>query len=154
MQRKTKLYRELASCVQARLNCQKSNNQEWYCRHTETIDALVDMLPSGSGIDRGTKIDLEKSTSEKLVFNVSFHHMDENGFYDGWTEHVITVRPSLQFDIDLTISGRNRNDIKEYLHEVYSAALLDDIEFDESSQSWISSRWADYKRKTADSASV
>lgn len=84
------------------------------------LDQLVDMLPSGSGIDSGTK--LESASATKIVLTAGFHHMNENGYYDGWTEHKITVRPVFG-GLDITISGRNRNDIKEYLHQVYHDAL-------------------------------
>lgn len=114
---------ELASLCQARHNCVKAGNSDWFTNHTDLILAIVkNYLPSGSGIDNGTKIDLEKSNGEKLVFNTAFHHMDEHGYYDGWSEHVVTVKASFQ-GIDLKISGRNRNDIKEYLHETYALAL-------------------------------
>ena len=123
------LYQELASAVQARLNCIASSDSEWEGKHEERIEALVkNHLPSGSGIDSGTAIDLDKSTGEKLVLTLSYHHMDEMGGYDGWTEHTITVRPSLLFGIDLTISGRDRNRIKDYLYEVYQYALTREVE--------------------------
>ena len=59
------------------------------------------------------------STPDKLVFYTSFHHMNDNGFYDGWTEHTVTVRPSLQFGFNMKISGQNRNEIKYHLHDVF-----------------------------------
>ncbi len=117
----TRLYSELASLVCARLNCIKSDNTEWLAKHEAKILELVkETAPSGSGIDCGTKIDLDASTGEKLVFNFSYHHMNESGIYDGWTEHKAIVVASLQFGFDLTITGRNRNQIKEYLHETFS----------------------------------
>jgi hypothetical protein len=54
--------------------------------------------------------------------------MDDVGYYDGWTEHTLTVRPSLAFGIDLKFSGRNRNQIKDYLHEVFHEALTHEID--------------------------
>jgi len=84
-------------------------------------------MPSGSGIDSGTTLDFDKSSGSKLVFSTSYHHMTEDGMYDGWTEHVVTVKPSLMFGFDLAISGRDRNDIKEYLHEVYHDTLMTDV---------------------------
>lgn len=118
------LYQELASLVQARLNCIQSGNTEWRNNHTSEISRLVDeYMPSGSGIDNGTAIDLGKSTGSKLVFNVAFHHMDENGFYCGWTDHTITITPSFS-NFDIRISGPNKRNIKEYLHDVYSSALM------------------------------
>lgn len=118
------LFRVIASLVQARLNCIASDNQEWLGKHEERILSLVkEYMPSGSGIDCGTKIDLDASNADKLVFTLSFHHMDDNGFYDGWTDHTLTVKPSLTSEFDLSFSGRNRNEIKEYLHDVYGESL-------------------------------
>jgi hypothetical protein len=119
----TPLYREFASLLNAIDNCRKSGNTEWLEKHETSLDALESFLPSGSGINIGTKLDRDKSTSEKLVFSFSFHHMDERGGYDGWTDHVLTIRPSLQFGIDIRISGRDRNQIKDYLYETYGYAF-------------------------------
>ena len=123
-----KLYRKLASLVQAHINCEISGNKEWFEKHEARIEELVkNYMPSGSGFDCGTKIDLDKSTPEKLVFYTDFHHMNEVGYYDGWTEHRITVRPSLAFGFTLTISGKNRNEIKDYIHQVFDCALDEEV---------------------------
>lgn len=115
-----KRYESLARTVQARLNCIKSGNSEWRDRHEEAImEVMRDTAPRGSGIDNGTDIDLDASSGEKLVFTTSYHHMNDAGMYDGWTEHTVTVRASMQFGIDITVGGRNRNDIKEYLHDCF-----------------------------------
>ena len=95
-------------------------NAQWGDIARTRLDQLVNMLPSGSGIDSGTK--LISASASRIVLECSFHHMNENGYYDGWTEHRITVRPTFD-SLDIHISGRNRNDIKEYLHEVYALAL-------------------------------
>jgi hypothetical protein len=124
-----KLYRRIAQLLQARANCLKSGNSEWYDRHDETARKLVaDLMPSGSGWDNGTALDFEKSTSEKLVFYGSFHHMDDGGSYAGWTSHTVVVRPSLTSDFELTISGRNRNEIKDYLADLFYDALSQEID--------------------------
>jgi hypothetical protein len=123
-----KLYAELASRIHARKACQ-GTNAEWFEKHSETIKLLVDLLPSGSGFDNGTKIDLEASHAEKLVFYTSFHHMDENGSYSGWTEHTIVVTPSLQHKINLRISGQNRNEVKDAIHEAFYFALTQDVTY-------------------------
>lgn len=133
-----KTYEHLVSAVQARINCLNSNPvNPWHEKHEETINAIVkQIMPSGSGIDCGTKIDLDKSSGEKLVFTFGFHHMNEGGYYDGWTEHTLTVKSSLQFGIELTISGRNRNYIKEYLYDTYRYALTQTIvhEYDKETE--------------------
>lgn len=119
-----KLYEALASKVDARLNCQKTGNTEWFDKHTDDVERLVDEhMPSGSGVDTGTKLDWERSTGEKLVFTTAYHHMDENGYYDGWTDHDVVVTPSLVFGMRVKITGRNRRDIKDYLGDLYREAL-------------------------------
>lgn len=123
-----KLYRELASLVRARLNCEEAGNKEWFEKHEARIKELVEnYMPSGSGFDCGTQLDLDESTPEKLVFYTDFHHMNEAGYYDGWTEHRITVRPSLAFGFTLTISGKNRNEIKDYIHQAFDCALDEEV---------------------------
>ena len=84
-------------------------------------------MPSGAGIDSGTQIDMDKSRKDRLVFTTSFHHMDEWGGYDGWTEHQVSIRPSLAFGIDIVISEPDRNDVIDYLHEVFDSALRAEV---------------------------
>lgn len=121
MQPKT-LAAHLATAIQARKNCIAASNLEWKQKHEDTIRALSQSLPSGAGIDAGTSIDLDKSTAEKIVLHTAFHHVHESGMYDGWTEHTITIRP--EFDgISVGVSGRNRNDIKDYLTDTFHQAL-------------------------------
>lgn len=117
-------YKTIAGCLSAMTRC----NAEWQGRHADTIETICkDYLPGGSGFDAGTKLDMDASKPDKLVFLTSFHHMDEAGGYDGWTEHRVTVRPSLIHDFVLTISGRDRNDIKDYIAECFSVALRVDV---------------------------
>lgn len=75
-------------------------------------------LPHGSGLDNGVSIDLNRSKSDKIVFNTEFHHMNENGYYDGWTSHSLIVTPKFG-GYDLRITGKNRNGIKEYLYDLF-----------------------------------
>lgn len=118
----------IAGIVQARLNCLARENHEWLARHSETLRQIErDLLPSGSGMDNGTTIDLDRSTADRLVFNTAFHHMHESGMYDGWTSHTVTVRPSFIGDRDIAISGRDRNGIKEYLAETFDHVLGLDV---------------------------
>jgi hypothetical protein len=122
-----KLYQEIAVIIAARINCIKSNNHEWITKHEDRLKELIDLLPHGSGLDGENIINLDKSTSENIVIETSFHHMDENGMYDGWTEHNIIITPSLQHGFILKISGENKNDIKTYLYNIFAMALNEDI---------------------------
>ena len=60
--------------------------------------------------------------------------MNEGGFYDGWTTHDIIVTPSLVTTIDVRVTGRNKNDIKDYLAEMFDDVLTADVvqSYDES----------------------
>lgn len=123
------LYSVLASTVEAVQNCIKAHNEEWLGRHEQTIESLVKQyMPSGAGFDSGTTLDIDASHADKLVFHTSYHHMNDGGYYDGWTEHTVTVIPSLAHRFHLRISGRNRNDIKEYIAETFGIALQEQIE--------------------------
>lgn len=114
-------YSRIANKLVAYDNCLKSNNNEWLARHESDLNELVEnYLPSGSGFDNGTKFNWEESNRNKLVFDTAFHHMDENGYYDGWTEHKVIITPDLLFGFNIKITGRNRNDIKEYINQVFS----------------------------------
>lgn len=89
----------------------------------DILTALVkEHMPSGSGFDNGTTLIDAASSGAKLVFATAFHHMNEHGMYDGWTTHTVIVTPA--FDgFDLRVTGRNRNDIKDYIADAFHAAL-------------------------------
>ena len=94
---------------------------------SELLDAIMRNAPSGSGIDAGIKLAEDKSSANKLTFEASFHHMSEHGMYGGWTEHTCVVTPT--FDgFDVHITGRDRNDIKDYLADVYRYWLTQECE--------------------------
>lgn len=125
----TKLYSELASLIQARLNCLDTGNAEWKLKHEEKIESIVsEYLPSGSGFDSGVRLEIDLSRANRLEFYAPFHHMDEWGGYDGWTEHMVIVTPSLAFGFDLRITGKNKNQIKDHISEVFIHALNTEIE--------------------------
>ena len=99
---------------------------DWQETAEDKLEKALAWIPSGSGIDSGTELDRDESTPEKLIFRFSFHHMNDAGYYDGWTEHKAIVKPSLRYGFDLKITGRNRNDIKEYLDNLFSNWLDSD----------------------------
>ena len=126
---KEKLYVKMAGLVMALRNSVESGREEWVLKHTQALKLLTkDHMPSGAGFDNGTKIVLEECTEEKLVFTTSFHHMNENGVYDGWTEHKVIVKPSLFSGFVLKITGKDRNDTKDYIHASFVDCLYQEIE--------------------------
>lgn len=111
-------------------NCRKSGNADWTGKHSAALESLQRILPSGAGFDAGSKIDLDKSDSGRIVITTEFHHMNDGGCYDGWTDHVITVRPDWQ-GVSISVSGRNRNEIKDYIAEMFGCAMRDVIGYDQ-----------------------
>ena len=91
------------------------STERWESRLKE----IMASAPSGSGIDSGTTLDRDKSTPQRLVFTFGYHHMNDAGYYDGWTEHKAIVTPCILFGIRLRITGRDRNQVKDYLHDVF-----------------------------------
>jgi len=107
---------ELVNALVAKANCQTSRNSEWETKWEKRIEQLLDLLPSGIGFDNGTKLNEEKTCPRsKVVFNTGYHHMNEGGYYCGWTDHRVTVKPDLLHGFTVSISGRNVNDIKDYM---------------------------------------
>lgn len=120
------LYQRIASSFRAYLNCIESGNSLWKDKHELAIfDLCRSELPSGSGFDNGTNFSFDESKPNKLVFVFSFHHMDENGCYDGWTHHKLIVKPDLAFGFTLHITGPDRNGFKEYAYDTFNFILSD-----------------------------
>jgi hypothetical protein len=123
-----KTYQRIAQLLDARQHCKESKNTEWFDKHTDSIEEIVkNNLPSGSGLDAGVVLDFETSNPEKIVLLTSYHHMNENGFYNGWSDHKVIVTPSLAFGMNIKITGENRNDIKDFLFDVFEHDLNYDL---------------------------
>ena len=125
---KMPLYQALARTVLARKNCIILNNHEGFTQQTARLHELAKLLPNGSGIDNGTKIDASASRGDRLVFNLDFHHMNDHGVYTVWTKYRIYIIPDLATDFVVRIVGRNINSIKDDLRDVFFHALRQEVE--------------------------
>ena len=130
------LYRWFAQTVEQHARCVGSTNTRWSKITKRRIDeAVKNGFPSGSGFDCGTRFDLSSHVDQfvksgrvtSLRFIVEFHHMNEVGSYDGWTAHTVTVKPSLASGFDLSVSGPNRNEIKDYIADTFHCLLCDEV---------------------------
>ena len=105
-----------------------SGNDEWCGRWGRILDNIfANIMPSGSGFDAGTK--MVRASDREIVMSAGFHHMNENGYYDGWTEHTIRARATFG-GFDITVSGRDRNGIKDYIADTFHFALSARVRFD------------------------
>lgn len=121
---------EFSGILSAYQSCKKSGNTFYEVIYEDRLNAIIDLLPHGSGIDSGMKFLWDESNGQKLVFSCDFHHMDENGYYDGWSEHKVIITPSFPFGFDIRVTGRDRNGIKEYL----ASLIHDSFHFDREYQ--------------------
>lgn len=125
-----KLYQQLAQTLGAFINCRDGAvaSPDWQDRHEEHLEKLVkEHLPSGSGFDNGTRLDLDESQPDRLVFITSFHHMNDAGYYVEWTDHKVIVKASLAWGFRLLVFGKDKNQIKDYIRNVFQEALSQEV---------------------------
>lgn len=129
----------IASAIQARANCIKSGNKEWQEKWEERLKEMEDRLPSGSGFDRGTKIDLDRSWPYRqpasfITLTTSYHHMNEYGYYTHWSDHELIVRPVFEGSIDITVRGTTAEGEdadegwEDYVSELFHTKLSEIVE--------------------------
>lgn len=123
MKAQMKLAEKIYSLVQAYNNCQKSGNKEWEDKHEAALKKIEkELLPRGAGFDSGTVIGL--CHQEETVFlHTYYHHMNDVGYYDGWSRYTIICKPSF-LGINVEVRGENRNDILDYIHDVFYECLV------------------------------
>jgi len=117
----------LSTASVAKANAETHNNGTWAETWAEIIRQIEkEILPAGGGFDAGTS--LVSATGSKLILSTSFHHMNDGGYYDGWTEHTVTVKARFG-GFDLSISGRNRRAIKYYIGDCFHACLSTRVDY-------------------------
>lgn len=124
-----KVYQEIANRLVSMRSCMESGNLEWLDRHSAALDRLArDFLPSGSGFDVGTSLEVEDSDGHnKLVFTTSYHRLNEAGMYVGWYNYHITVTPDLALGFNIRVRGSKQKKLnhneRDYVEELFAMAL-------------------------------
>ena len=122
----------IASKLNAIENCVNTGNIEWCQRHQESLDSLIsEHMPSGSGFDSGTTLD-DSTRENRIVFNADFHHMNDAGYYVGWTNHQVIITPDLGMGFNIRITGKNRDYIKDHITDMFHHCLGEIIDFPHS----------------------
>ena len=124
MSKKRSLLQAMVEAERAHIVCEANGSRAWSLRWLDYLTSLEKLLPSGSGYDNGSKI--ESVCSTRAVFKTSFHHMDANGFYDGWTDHMVSVIATFDGIEISSISGKNRNGIKDHITDTFLQHLAQD----------------------------
>jgi len=135
-----KVYQQIASKIQAIANCEKSNNVEWFNRHTGDLSRLEkEYFPHGSGFDSIVGTIIEKSSRDKLYIFFNWHCMNDGGYYDGWLNLDLIVTPAFHgFDLKIKwYTKSNDNDknkvqkykplIEEFLYDEWQHTLSQEI---------------------------
>lgn len=132
------LAQEIQGAISALLNSHKHGSPSSVHYWEDYLTAIEqEFLPHGSGFDSGCVISPDESTHDFFVINTSYHHMDENGMYCGWSNHRIKVLPSHIHGIDFKIVSQDHRDpydkrknslksyFMDYLHETFHSILTE-----------------------------
>jgi len=92
-----------------------------YRAERETL--IREHLPHGAGIDAPITLDEERSNDHRLVFEVPFHQMDDEGYYCGWTTFRVTVTCSIAYGLSVKATGRGRFGLRDYVEEMMQYAM-------------------------------
>lgn len=121
-----KLYQRIAGCLPL-----SDTDEERCAKQIEIIEELTSRFDTGSGFDGKAELILDESHKNKLVFIIPYHHMDEAGYYDGWSKLKVVVTPDLAFGTSIKITGimrkyRERGD-GDYFIECIDNILTADV---------------------------
>lgn len=115
------LANEFAFTILQIKNCRNSKNHEFLNIAEQRLSRLTkDFIESGP--IESVYCSIDDSSLEKIVFHVTFHHMNDLGYYCGYTEHKVTIRQTF-IGLCVTVSGQNKRDCKIYIADVFDNAL-------------------------------
>lgn len=128
----TTIIQAIAQSVDARINCIDRNLLPGVGINENKIEELIEQLPFGGGIDYGVEIDYERSNSDRIVINSTYHVMNDDGYYTGLINYRVIITASLLFGIDVNVVGNfssnmSARGVKEYLIDLYNNALLEKV---------------------------
>ena len=115
-----KLYQKIARVV----------SQENWAKRTKELSLLNELLPKGNGIQRqlGLPVILLESTKKRIVIDTAYRHTyDSYDTTSRWTVHQVVITPSFEGEIDIRITGKNVNNVKDYLYDVFRESLMSEI---------------------------
>jgi hypothetical protein len=118
---KLPLYKQIASTLQRLNRCKDSSKAE------AELASLIGKLPSGGGIDNGVKLS-DKSKPDKLIFTFGFHFMNDAGYYTNWGDYKLVITPSLEYDFNMRIYGKNKGGIVDYFYDIFDQDLRQEVE--------------------------
>lgn len=96
-------------------------SQKNWEKRTKELALLKELLPNGNEIRRqlGLSVILLESTEKRIVIDTTYWHETSRE-----TAHQVIVKPSFQGEIAIRITGKNVNNVKQYLHDIFREALM------------------------------
>ena len=86
---------------------------------------LQELLPPVNKTPKQVKtVILVKSTKERIEIATSYWHYETSR----WTDHRVVITPSFEGEINIRITGKNEDNVKEYLHDIFREALMKEYE--------------------------
>jgi hypothetical protein len=129
-----KIYEHIAN-IAYQIN--KSSSEYWKDIWEQDLEHLErNYLPSGSGFDAGCSINLVETKVNRLVIDFDYHHMDQNGYYNGWSHNQLILTASLVWDFDIRIVNRKgghriQSYDRDYFIDVFNYALNQELDITE-----------------------
>jgi len=91
----------------------------------EQLTLLQELLPNGNGMRRQINcMILLESTKKRIVIGTAYWHPNDNYETSRWTEHKVVITPSFEGEINIRITGKNENNVKDYLYDIFREALM------------------------------
>ena len=130
----TPLYRVLAVHVKTRLKSLRDfqstgRDDGEFNRHSNAIDKIINSSPCVSA-EFAIDIRYDLSHADKIVFEVAYNHADPNSDppeSPDWTEHIVTVRPSLIDGFNLRVAGFNRNGVRQTIERCFDRWMRQEV---------------------------
>lgn len=124
------LYQHIAQILGSLAQFRKSDvPSTWKSIWENRLLAQAEELPHGSGFDSQAIIEDDKPFTGSFTILGSYHKMDANGYYCGWEDFKVTVKPSLAFDFQTRIVCADKN-LREYIGDAYEFALRAEFSYD------------------------
>lgn len=115
------LYQIMAHCIGAMGN-RVVPDGAWQSRWQTVLDQCVALLPRGGGFDVSPTLVEGVTKPEYLVFQGSYHLMNQHGVYVGWRDYRVIVTPSFVHGMTLRVA-QARGDLGEYVADSFHAHL-------------------------------
>ena len=99
-------------------------SQKNWAKRKKELALLQELLPNGNGLLR--QLDCEillKSTEKRIVIGTTYWHETNTR-----TVHQVIIKPSFEGAINIRVTGKNVNNVKEYLHDIFREALMKEYE--------------------------